>query len=286
MRILITGADGQLGKALEQALAAHEVTGYGHRSLDIADAAGVHGRIAEGRPDVVINCAAWTDTAGCEADPARAYLVNGDGAGHVAAAAKAVGALVLHVSSNEVFDGDKAAPYVESDEVNPVNEYGRSKELGERRVAEATDDHQIVRTSWLYGPGRSSFPEKLIERATTDGRVRLVTDEIASPTWTVDLAAGIAALIETGERGIFHLVNDGSCSRKEWGEEVLRLSGIDVPVEEATQEAFQLPFRKPPDSSLANVRAAALGIQLRPWKEALSQHLDGAASPPREIIRA
>jgi dTDP-4-dehydrorhamnose reductase len=199
--------------------------------------------------------------------------VNGEGARHVAEACCETGAVMLHVSTNEVFDGEKGAPYEEQDVPNPVNEYGRSKLAGEQAVREALDEHFIVRTSWLYGPGRVSFPEKVLERARADGRLRLVTDETASPTWTHDLAEAIARLVRTEAFGTYHLVNGGQCSRAEWGREVIRLAGIDVPVEETTQAAFGLPFRKPVVSTLANTRAAALGIVLRPWAIALADHM-------------
>lgn len=246
---------------------------FSHSQLDIADRAAVRTAVAEARPNVVIHPAAWTDTTGCERDPERARLVNGDAPGYVAEAAREVGAAMVYVSTNEVFDGEKGQPYAEMDATNAINEYGRSKALGEQTVARATPEHYIIRTSWLYGPGRVSFPEKILERARTDGKLRLVTDEIASPTWTTDLAQAIAALVRTREFGIFHLANDGECTRKEWGEEIIRLAGVDVPVEATTQAAFDLPFRKPVRSTLANEHAANLGIRLRPWREALVDHM-------------
>ena len=200
-------------------------------------------------------------------------LVNGEGAANVARAAADAGAALLYVSTNEVFDGDKGGPYGEDDDPHPINAYGRSKLAGEEAVREVQDDHFIVRTSWLYGPGRVSFPEKVLERARTDGRLRLVTDETASPTWTADLAQAIARLVRTQAYGTYHLVNSGACSRAEWGREVIRLAGVDVPVEETTQAAFGLPFRKPADSTLANKRGAALGLALRPWDAALEEHM-------------
>lgn len=200
-------------------------------------------------------------------------LVNGTAAGYVARACAATSAAMVYISSNEVFDGKTKTAYKESDRVNPINAYGRSKLAGEEAVRAALDARYIVRTSWVYGPGRASFPEKVLERARADGKVRLVTDETASPTWTVDLARGIARLIHTQSHGTYHLVNSGAASRKRWGEEVLRLAGVDVPVEEATQESFGLPYRKPVISTLVNKRASALGIALRPWEDALVEHM-------------
>ena len=273
MRILITGADGQLGRALQCAFRGEEVLPFSHNDLDITNQEAVMLTLANSRTDVVINTAAWTDTVGCERDPARARQANGEAAGYMAAGCRETGATMVHISSNEVFDGRQSAPYVEADQANPINEYGRSKLLGEEMVKANLIEHQIVRTSWLYGPGRVSFPEKIIERARDDGRLRLVTDEVASPTWTVDLAQAIAGLLKHLEYGIFHLANEGECSRKEWAEEILNQCGMTIPIEETTQTAFNLPYRKPVVSTLSNTRAAALGVTMRPWREALADHL-------------
>ena len=273
MRILVTGGKGQLGVALQRALSEHEVRAPGHGELDVTSARAVSEAIELFRPEIVIHAAAWTDTAAAERDPAAALAVNGEGAGNVARACAAAGVPIAYISSNEVFDGKKGAPYDEDDATHAINEYGRSKLAGEEAVQEAGGDFYIVRTSWLYGPGRTSFPEKIIERAQTDGALRGVTDEIASPTWTDDLAAALLALVSTGRFGLYHLAGGGGCSRKEWAEKVLRLAGIDVPVEAVQQADFGLPFRKPVDSTLANHRAAELGVTLRPWREALADHM-------------
>ena len=256
------------------ALSNHDLTLLSHADLDIADRDAVRTAIAKARPEVVLHPAAWTDTAGCERDPDRAMLVNGEAPGFIAAACREVGAAMVHVSTNEVFDGEKGSAYDESDATNPINAYGRSKLAGELAVAAALPGHYIVRTSWLYGPGRrNSFPEKILIRAVEGDTLQGVTDEIATPTWTIDLAGAIARLVETHQYGTYHLVNEGQCSRKEWAEEVVRLYNIDVSVAEATQADFNLPFRKPVLSTLANNRGAALGIRLRPWREALADHV-------------
>jgi dTDP-4-dehydrorhamnose reductase len=277
MKILITGASGQLGLALQHALPGHELLPLDHARLDVTDLAAVRTAIVGARPDVVIHPAAWTDTAGCERDAERALLVNATGARNVAEAAREAGATMVHVSTNEVFDGEKGAPYDEDDATHAINGYGRSKLAGEVAVRETLPEHYTVRTSWLYGPGRASFPEKVLQNALKGGRLRLVTDEVASPTVTSDLAAAIAKLIETREFGTYHLTNAGECSRMEWAQEVLRLAGVDVPIEATTQEAFGLPFSKPAHSALANNRALALGITLRPWREALREHMRATA---------
>ena len=273
MRILITGGQGQLGRALQRALAGHEVFAPGHRELDITDAALVRHHVESFRPQLVMNAAAWTDTAGCEADPQRAHLVNSEGARYLAEACAGMDAALLHVSTNEIFDGHQALPYREDDEANPLNTYARSKWEGERYVRELSHQHYIVRTSWLYGAGRASFPEKIIQAAREKGALKVVTDEIASPTWTVDLAQAIAQLITRPAWGVYHLTNSGHCSRLDWARKTLELAGLGhLRVEPTTQAEFGAPYRKPPYSALANQNAACLGITLRPWEEALSAY--------------
>jgi dTDP-4-dehydrorhamnose reductase len=274
VRVLITGGRGQLGRALSSALSDSEVAAPGHEELDINEEAAVKEALSRHRPGVVIHAAAWTDTAGCENDLERALLVNGHAAGTVARACTEAGARMVYVSSNEVFDGEKSTPYAEDDPPNPINAYAQSKLEGEKQVAAASPGHAIVRTSWLYGPGRVSFPEKIIQAARERGSLKVVTDEIASPTWTVDLAEAIARLMRAEPSGIYHLTNGGECSRFEWAREILSESGLgDIPVEPATQAEFGAPFRKPVYTVLANTRAAALGVTLRPWRDALVDHL-------------
>jgi dTDP-4-dehydrorhamnose reductase len=277
MRILITGGRGQLGRALEDVFQGDGVWAPGHAELDVTDRNQVQQAIERLRPDIVLHAAAWTDTAGCEQNPTRAMRDNAEAPGLVAEACREKGAAMVYVSSNEVFDGEKRASYLEDDTPNPINAYGRSKSGGELRVRAALERHCIVRTSWLYGPGRISFPEKILSAAREKGSLRLVTDEVASPTWTLDLAEAIASLVRKQAIGVFHLTNSGSCSRKEWAEEVLRLAGVSVPVEPATQKDFGTPFRKPPFSALANVKAKSLGVVMRPWQEALTEHLQQGA---------
>ena len=242
MRILVTGGRGQLARALKEALAAHEVFALGHEELDVTDSEALRRAFDEVRPELVVHAAAWTDTAGCEADPDRALQVNGEGTRLVAQACSRTGAAMLYVSTNEVFDGRKREPYVEEDEPGAVNAYGRSKLAGERHVRALVERHYIVRTAWLYGAGRVSFPEKMVRAAREKGRLRLVTDEVATPTWTADVAAAMARLIREPAWGVYHLTNSGHCSRLEWAREVLRLASLSgVPVEPTTQREFGAP---------------------------------------------
>ena len=278
MRILITGGNGQLGRALQTAFTSDDVEAFGHLDLDITNREQVSRTISRHQPDFVIHAAAWTDTAGCERDPDFAMRVNGEGAAIVAEACREIGSAMVYISSNEVFDGEKSAPYVEDDQPNPHQRLRRSKLDGERRVQAALDGCCIVRTSWLYGPGRESFPEKILGPARRGGAMKVVTDENASPTFTVDLARAIAALVHERRPGIFHLTNAGACSRREWAEEVLRLAAYRSRSSAATQADYGAPYRKPVYSVLANINAARLGITLRPWQEALARALRGAVA--------
>ncbi len=273
MRILITGGRGQLGRELQQALSAETVLAQDLPELDITDAAAVGRAIGQFRPQVVVHAAAYTDTAGCEADPELAMRVNGEGSRQVALACRESDVAMLYVSTNEVFDGQKGEPYLESDEPKPINAYGRSKLAGERHVQSILDRFYIVRTAWLYAAGGNNFSAKVLRAVANEGELRLVTDEVASPTWARDLAQAIAELIGRPTYAIYHLTNNGSCSRYQWAERVLELAGRrDVALRPVVQAEGGLPYRKPPYSELANRAAAALGIVLRPWQEALQEY--------------
>lgn len=278
MNILITGAHGQLGRSLQPALRKHTLIAFSHATLDVTDGPAVDAAITGHRPDAVVHCAALTDTARCERDPEAAQAVNAQGADKVARACARAGARLIAVSTNEVFDGEAAAPYEEDAPAHAINAYGASKLEGERLAAAACADTLIVRTSWLYGEAGNNFVEKVRTAARAGGPLRFVADEIATPTCSTDLASAIAGLIEKGApAGVYHLVNEGEASRYDWAIEALRLSGLSgVHVERVTTAelragGYEGP-RKPPYSVLANTRARALGITLRPWRDALADY--------------
>jgi dTDP-4-dehydrorhamnose reductase len=279
MRVLITGAGGQLGRDLQAALAGHELSAVAHTDLDITDATAVRAAIDAFRPDGAVHAAALTDTTRCEREPDVAYVVNALGARNVAVACGRVGAAMVYVSTNEVFDGTRSEPYVESAEPNPLNAYARSKLAGERLVQEVLPQHYIVRTAWLYGHGGNHFVSKIV-RAAESGDVTGVVDEVATPTWTRDLAVAIARLVGTGLFGIYHLTNTGEASRFAWAKEALRLAGrSNVRLRPITTAEFRASLppdaiapRKPPYSVLRNVAGTAIGIELRPWQDALAEY--------------
>jgi dTDP-4-dehydrorhamnose reductase len=239
---------------------AANAVGYSRAELNVTDAAAVRGTI--GPDDVAINCAAWTDVDGAEEHPDEAMRVNRDGARNVAAAAGAV----VYVSSDYVFDGRKGRPYLESDPVNPLSSYGRSKLEGERATASANPRHFIVRSSWLFGVGGPNFVETMLGLGP---EVRVVDDQVGSPTFTGHLAEALVRLAGTEDFGVHHLAAAGSCSWFEFAREIFARSGSDTRVEPCTTDEFPRPAPRPAYSVLGSER----GDRLPTWQEGLEAYL-------------
>jgi dTDP-4-dehydrorhamnose reductase len=276
MRIFITGNKGQLGRALCAVLTEHALAGCDLPELDVTDRQAIGAAIADFAPDVVIHAAAWTDVDGCAHDPDKAYLVNAIATQNVALACAACNAAMVYVSTNEVFDGTATQPYREWDALSPINPYAKSKAAGEWFTRHLLTRFYIVRTAWVFAPGGRNFstPSRIVQVADDRGTLRVVTDEVGNPTYAPDLAASIAALIETGAYGVYHLTNAGYTSRYDYVREVLRLTGREhIPVEPTSLDDFQRPSTPPRFAPLANTAAAALGITLRPWQEAVEEFL-------------
>jgi dTDP-4-dehydrorhamnose reductase len=277
LRIFITGNKGQLGRTLfHQTLTGHTLAGCDLPELDITDRQAISTAIADFAPDVVIHCAVWSDVDGCAREPDKAYLVNAIGTQNVALACASCNAAMVYVSTNEVFDGTATQPYREWDAVNPLNAYAKSKAAGEWFTQNLLTRFYIVRTAWLYAAGGRNFsnPRRIVQVADERGALKVVSDEVDNPTYAPDLAAGIAALIQTEAYGVYHLTNAGYTSRYDYVREVLRLAGREhIPVEPISLDDFQRPSTPPRFAPLANTAAAALGITLRPWQEAVEEFL-------------
>ena len=273
MKVLITGAGGMLGRdvALAAANAGHEVIALARTDLDVTDAAAVSGRFERDRPGAVINCAAWTDVDGAESAEEEARQVNGEGAGNVAKAARSVGAKVVYVSSDYVFDGTKGSPYVETDQTGPISAYGRTKLAGEEATAVACREHFIVRSSWLFGIGGSNFVETMLHLADDHGEVLVVRDQVGSPTYTWHLAYGLVRLIDGSAYGIHHMAAAGQCSWYEFAREIFEQAGCEVKVLSSTTDMLGRPAPRPPFSALVSERTHA--IELPAWQDGLAGYL-------------
>ena len=273
MKLLVTGAAGMLGRDVMLAAgnAGHDLVGYGRAELDVTDAAALEKKLDLERPDVVINCAAWTDVDGAEESEQAAFAVNGTGAGNVAAAAAAVGASVVYVSSDYVFDGAKGAPYVESDQPAPLSAYGRTKLAGEEATAAANKRHFVVRSSWLFGIGGPNFVETMLRLAGSGNEVLVVRDQVGSPTYTWHLAYGIVRLIEGLEFGIHHKAAAEQCSWYEFAREIFEQAKVECKVMSATTEMLGRPAPRPAYSALVSQRQHA--IRLPSWRDGLAGYL-------------
>jgi dTDP-4-dehydrorhamnose reductase len=302
--LLIVGAGGMLGTALTRAaeLRGYVPRAYTEAQLDVTDRLAVLKAVARlaaesartGARSAVVNAAAYTDVEKAEDEAERAYLVNDRAAGWLAAAARDEGLAFVHVSTDFVFDGTKSEAYVETDEPRPLSVYGASKLAGERTVLSAHPEALVVRTAWTYGPGGTSFPVKILQRARaamgdtevgspgtplrddlTAPVLRVVADEVGSPTYSVDLADGLLALLSAGASGLYHLTGAGLCSRYELALETLRLVGIAVPddilVEPVVSADFPTKAKRPLNSVLDNTKAARLGVELPAWQDSLAR---------------
>ncbi len=281
-RVLVTGASGMLGSDLVPALAAagHEVFGRPREELDITDAIQIARTLRDVTPDVVVNCAAFTRVDDCETDP-RAFEVNAVAVGHLADACGHLGAQLVQISTDFVFDGEKGSPYTEEDATNPLSAYGSSKRGGEE-AALRLPGSLVVRASWLFGRSGWNFVEAILKQADA-GKTRLsvVTDQIGRPTATTDLSEAVAALLETGATGICHFANRGEVSWNEFAREILRRAGRgQVEVEATTSQALGRPARRPAYSVLDTGRYERLtGRPIRPFREPLADYLALRARP-------
>jgi dTDP-4-dehydrorhamnose reductase len=274
VKLLVTGAQGMLGRAVVECATrlGHDVRAATRAELDVTDAEATRQALLAGRPRAVINCAAYTDVDGAESDRQGAERVNAGGAGHVAAAAAEIGARIVHVSTDYVFDGSKREPWLESDPVAPLGVYGDTKLAGELAVAEANPSHTIARTAWLFGSGGRNFVDTMLAIGAQRDEVCVVTDQVGCPTWTGHLAGALVELAERPEEtGIVHVAGAGQCSWNEFALEIFERAGIDCRVLPATSEQFVRPARRPAYSVLGSERRDP--VTLPPWQRGLAEYL-------------
>ena len=254
-----------LGREVVRAAAEHEAVALTHAELDVTDRSAVESAVAEARPDVVINCAAFTDVDGAESHEEAATLLNGEAAGYLATAAPAI----VHPSTDYVFDGTKRTPYVESDRTDPRSAYGRSKLTGEQAVSAANPRHFVVRTSWLFGVGGRNFVDTML--GLNRDEVRVVDDQVGCPTYAGHLANALVELAASGAYGVHHVAGSGECSWFEFASEIFRLADLDVRVVPCTTAEFPRPAPRPAYSVLGSERPDP--IRLPDWREGLAAYL-------------
>jgi dTDP-4-dehydrorhamnose reductase len=281
MDFLVTGGGGQLGRALIHCaqVRGHSILGAGHAQVDVGDEAAVRGWVLAHKPRTVFHCAAWTDVDGCERDPKKAHHVHVAGTRAVARACKAAGAGLVHLSTDFVFDGHKGAPYTETDDPHPLSHYGQTKLLAEREVFESgVENHWVVRTQWLFGVGGKNFPQAILKRARAEEPLRVVDDQIGSPTYAMDLARALLLLIDKGGSGLYHAANSGSCSWFALARLVLEVFGMKhVPVAAIKSRELDRPAKRPSYSVLdTSLLTQTIGYALPDWRDALRRYFEEA----------
>jgi dTDP-4-dehydrorhamnose reductase len=274
MRVTIFGASGLLGKALMQGWRGDAVTGLSSRDADIRDTKRVQEVVRETSPNWIVLAAAYTDVDGCESNSDLAFAVNRDGALNVAAAAKEVGARLVFLSSDYVFDGKKTAPYETGDVRNPQSVYGRTKAEAEIKLLELMPECCIARTSWLFGTGGKCFPDTILKLAASRPALDVVNDQRGSPTYAVDLARAIVELCHKDAAGIFHVTNAGDCTWFEFAQEIVKNSGLATVVRPVSSQQMARPAPRPAYSVLSATRLQSLGIETPPWRDALRRYLE------------
>lgn len=274
MKILIIGL-GQLGKDLVRVLGrVHDITALDVPDVDITSAESLEKAFTDHKPQLVINSAAYTDVERAEDDVENAYAVNATGAGLLAQLAASLSIPIVFYSTDYVFDGRKGADYLASDTAGPLNVYGATKLAGERVTALANPRHFVLRTAWLYGPGGNNFVEKFLGWAQKMSTLRVVTDEVGSPTHTWDVAEVTLRLIETQAYGIYHVVNRGVCSRFEFASAIVELKGLDVRLEACLSSEFLSKAERPEYSVLdCGSLTDLLGMPMPEWRESLKRYL-------------
>ena len=265
-----------LGRDLTARLVSrHEVIPADLPEVDITDLRAFQEGVIRQKPQAVVHAAAFTAVDECELQPAEAFRVNAEGTRNVASACRQARIPMLYVSTDYVFDGEKTEPYVESDSPNPINIYGRSKLEGERYVSDLVGRFWIVRTSWLFGPLGKNFVKTILDMAWRGESLRVVNDQVGSPTYTVDLATALEQIFEKGGSGIYHVTNQGHCSWYEFAEEILRQAGLEgISLTPIPTSASGRPAPRPRNSCLANTRLQEDGLALLPpWQDALRRYL-------------
>lgn len=280
MKIAVIGCNGQLGYDMVSVCRSkgYTVTGIDYPAIDIKDQQLTNTIIKNIMPDVIINCAAYTDVDSCESNIQEAYSVNSSGVANIANAAKSIGTKIVHISTDYVFDGKKHSPYIETDIPNPMSVYGKSKLDGELEFIKITEKYFIFRIAWLYGINGTNFVKTIRKLADKRQKLKLplkvINDQIGTPTYSKDVCEQIMEIIPTQNFGIYHCTNEGECSWYEFAHQIIDFFNIQVELLPCHTGEFNLPAPRPAYSVLENSHLKSLGIHLMPyWKESLNHFL-------------
>lgn len=280
MKILLTGANGQLGSDLEKALseAGHQVVPSRHSELEVTNSAEVEKALDSLRPGAVINTAAFHKVEECERNSGRSFEVNASAPMHLASTCSRLGAVFVHFSTDYVFDGAQSQPYLETDLPAPLNVYGVSKLAGEHLIAAVAERYFVVRTCGLYGVRGSSgkggnFVETMLKKARAGEPIRVVDDQVLTPTFTADLAGAVSKLIETQAYGLYHASCEGACSWFEFARAIFELDGISADLSPVATKSMASPVRRPAYSVMSKEKLRRLGIEMPFWKDSLGRYL-------------
>ena len=273
MRILITGADGQLGLELQPALKNETIIPFVWPAFDLLKP-DVEEQIVAAAPDLIIHTAAYTNVDKAEQEPDLAMAVNADGTERVARAADKVGARLIYISTDYVFDGTKGCPYEEHDATHPLSAYGRSKQEGEQRALAYCANTLVVRTAWLYSAHGTNFVKTIMRLAHSQQVLRIVADQHGSPTLASDLAAILSQVVSREFTGILHATGRGECTWQEFASEIVALMGASIPVHPLTTQEANRPAPRPPYSVLANQALSQAGMTLPHWKDSLRRFME------------
>jgi len=274
MKVMILGATGLLGQALMREWTGDDVEGFGVEDVDIRNARKVREVATKSQPEWVVLAAAYTDVDGCESNRELAFSVNRDGAVNVAEAAKQVGAKLMFLSSDYVFDGKKTSPYEVDDPRNPQSVYGRTKAEAEVRLLEIVSDCCVLRTSWLFGPGGKCFPDTILKAAATRPALDVVDDQRGCPTYSVDLARAIIRLCHKAASGIVHVTNAGDCSWFQFASEIVQRAGLSTQVRPTSTQQIARPAPRPAYSVLSAKSRQRYGLEMPDWHDALGRYLN------------
>ena len=279
MKIALLGANGQLGQDLQQALHSHDVRRLTRKEIDVTNHALTRSVLMDIRPDVVLNTTAYHRVDDCEVHPELAYSVNVLAVLNLARIANDLKAILVHISTDYVFDGRANQPYTEKSEAFPLSVYANSKFAGELLVRSTAHKYFLIRTCGLYGAAGSqgkggNFVQIMLSKARRGESIRVVEDQVVTPTYTVDLAHQIALILQTGHFGLFHMTNEGSCTWFEFARSIFEIAGVKADLSPTTSDIYKLPAIRPKFSVLENARLKELGLnRMRPWRDALAAYL-------------